>query len=253
MQHLTQDEIVLFHYREMSGRQRRAADEHLQTCSLCRGELAGLARTIEMVETLHVPERGQNYGSEVWMRIRPRLTDGNHPRWRFLFPLRAWALAASAMVLLAVAFWGGRWWQERHTPAVAAIPPAARERILMVAVGDHLERTQMLLVELLHQEPAGTTDVSPTKELAQDLLQSNRLYRQTALRAGDPGLANLLDQLERVLLDISHSPNEISAVQLAALQHEIESQGILFKVRVVELELQGGHEAAAPPRTEDAL
>ena len=66
-------------------------------------------------------------------------------------------------------------------------------------------------------------------------MQSNRLYRQAALRDGDPGLANVLDELERVLLEISHSSGATSADDLAMLQHQIESQGILFKVRVVEL------------------
>jgi hypothetical protein len=53
--------------------------------------------------------------------------------------------------------------------------------------------------------------------------------------------------LERVLLQISHSPNEISADELESLQRQIASQGILFKVRVVELEArekqktQGSH------------
>ena len=47
----------------------------------------------------------------------------------------------------------------------------------MVAVGDHLDRAQMLLVEVMNQEAAGSVDVSQSKQLAQDLVQSNRLYR----------------------------------------------------------------------------
>jgi polyhydroxyalkanoate synthesis regulator phasin len=116
----------------------------------------------------------------------------------------------------------------------------------MVAVGDHLERAQMLLVEVMNQEAEGSVDVSQTKRLAQDLVQSNRLYRQTALRNGEPGMANVLDELERVLLHISHSPNEISAEDLASLQHQIAAQGILFKVRVVELQAQEKQKAAGP-------
>jgi hypothetical protein len=36
-----------------------------------------------------------------------------------------------------------------------------------------------------------------------------------------------------VLLEIAHSPSEISSAQLADLQQEIESRGLLFKVRVL--------------------
>ena len=123
----------------------------------------------------------------------------------------------------------------------------------MVAVGDHLERAQMLLVEVMNQDTAGPVDVSQSRQLAQDLVRSNRLYRQTALREGEPGMANVLDELERVLLHISHSPNEISADELASLQHQITSQGILFKVRVIELGVQDKQKIAGSHLHENPL
>ncbi|MGO8789965.1 MAG: hypothetical protein ACLQVL_21625 [Terriglobia bacterium] len=246
MRHLTQDELVLFYYHEQGGVDRRQAEEHLQSCDLCRRELAALAQTLETVESVPIPERDENYGAAVWNRLRPRLADKVERRWSFFFPVRMWALVGSVAALLVVAFWAGRFWQQRQTRAVATISAPARERILMVAVGDHLERAQMLLVEVMNQEAEGSVDVSQTKQLAQDLVQSNRLYRQTALREGEPGMANVLDELERVLLHISHSPNEISAEDLASLQQQIAAQGILFKVRVVELQAQEKQKAAGP-------
>jgi hypothetical protein len=253
MRHLTQDELVLFYYREKGGLDRQQAEEHLQTCDLCRRELAGLAQALEAVASLPIPERDENYGREVWTRIRPHLAEKIERRWTFILPLRTWALAGSVAVLLVAAFWGGRIWQQRQMPIAASIPAPARERILMVAVGDHLERAQMLLVEVMHQDSGGQVDVSQVRQLAEDLVQSNRLYRQTALRAGDAGMANVLDDLERVLLHISHSPNEISGDDLKSLQHQIASQGILFKVRVVELEAQEKQKNAESHRPGTAL
>ncbi len=253
MRHLTQDELVLFYYHEEGGVDRRRAEEHLQSCDLCRWGLAALTHALETVESLPIPERDANYGAEVWNRIRPRLAEKVERRWSFFLPLRTWAMAASVAALLVVAFWAGRFWQQRQIRTAAAISAPARERILMVAVGDHLERAQMLLVEVMNQEAEGSVDVSQTKQLAQDLVQSNRLYRQTALRDGEPGMANVLDELERVLLHISHSPNEISAEDLASLQHQIAAQGILFKVRVVELQAQEKQKAAGPRTTGNTL
>jgi vacuolar-type H+-ATPase subunit E/Vma4 len=65
------------------------------------------------------------------------------------------------------------------------------------------------------------------------LVGANRLYRQTALNAGEAGMASVLDQLERVLVEVANSPSEVSSKQLESLRKRIESQGILFKVRVV--------------------
>ena len=67
---------------------------------------------------------------------------------------------------------------------------------------------------------------------AEDLLESNRLYRQTAANTGDVATAALLDDLERVLLEIAHSPSEVSEKQLDELRKQIEDRGILFKVKV---------------------
>jgi hypothetical protein len=64
------------------------------------------------------------------------------------------------------------------------------------------------------------------------------LYRETAEQQGDAALASVLDELERVLLDVAHSPQEISPAKLESLQKRIEARGILFKVRVVGKELQ---------------
>jgi len=247
MRHLTEDELILYYYRERGGMDRRQAEEHFESCDLCRRELAGLTESLEAMASLPVPERGENYGSEVWTRIRPRLEDGKGRGWTFLFPLRTWALAAAVAALLVAAFWGGRFWEQHRAPVVAAIPAPARQRILLVAVSDHLERAQMLLVEVMNQPAEGSVDVSATRQLAQDLVESNRLYRQTALRSGEPGMANVLDELERVLLEISHSPNQISVDELESLKRRIASQEILFKVRVMELQVQGKEKKPVPP------
>ncbi len=235
MRHLTQDELVLLNYGELSDPDWEQAKEHLRACDRCREELLSLESALKAVEALPVPERGENYGREVWARISPRLEAKIERRPGFFLPVRAWVFSGTVAALLVVAFWSGRWWQQRRTDTATTISASAQQRILMLAVADHLERAQVLLVEVMHQEAGNSPQALRTAELAEDLVQSNRLYRQAALRDGDPGLANVLDELERVLLEISHSSGATSADDLAMLQHQIESQGILFKVRVVEL------------------
>src|SRR5256886_13088769 len=53
----------------------------------------------------------------------------------------------------------------------------------------------------------------------------------SALQEGDAALASVLDELERVLLDVAHSPEEVTPAQLDKIRQKIEAQGILFKVR----------------------
>jgi len=71
------------------------------------------------------------------------------------------------------------------------------------------------------------------EEMAAELVDDNRLYRQTARNTGNAAVANVLDDLERVLIEIAHSPTEVSSGQLDDLRQQIESRGLLFKVRVL--------------------
>jgi hypothetical protein len=107
-----------------------------------------------------------------------------------------------------------------------------------------------MLVELSNAEPSNPTqkqvNISAEQRRAEDLLEENRMYRQTALQEGDAGLASVLDDLERVLLDVAHSPDEVTPKQLETIRQKIEARGILFKVRVVGKELQQRQEAAQP-------
>ena len=47
-----------------------------------------------------------------------------------------------------------------------AADPQAGERVLLVAVGDYLERSQMVLIELANASPKGTLDISSEQERA---------------------------------------------------------------------------------------
>ena len=144
-------------------------------------------------------------------------------------------LVAGAMALLVVgAFLAGRTWQKQATNLAEEFDPSVRERVLFVAVGEHLERSQMILVELANAgaPKAGRLNISNEQQAAEDLLESNRLYRQTAATNGDVATAALLEDLERVLLEIAHSPSAVSGRQLEELRKQIEDRGILFKVKV---------------------
>lgn len=182
-----------------------------------------------ILEALPVPERGPDYGQQVWERIEHKLI----PRPpRVFFPWR-WGAAAAFAMLLVAAFLAGRFfpWTPRREAAV--YDAQARERVLRAAVGDYLERSQGVLVELANASPKDSLDITAEQERAADLVTENRLYRQTAARTGDAAVAGLLDELERVLLEIAHAPPRISPEQLERLRARLEAEGILFKVRVL--------------------
>jgi hypothetical protein len=111
------------------------------------------------------------------------------------------------------------------------------QRVVLVAVGNHLERSQMLLVEIMNTDANGSVDFSNEQAEARDLLDSNHLYRVSAQQTGDPQIARLLDQLGRVLAEVANGPKEVSPEDLQQVRHIIQTEGLLFKVRVVGSEV----------------
>ena len=156
------------------------------------------------------------------------------------------ALAAAVVVLVVGAFLAGRALSPSATvsPATAAATPAEqmreqmRERILLTGVGEHLDRSQMALVELVSVTDDASVDISGERSRAEQLLADSRLYRQTADDTGDVGLSQLLDEIERVLTEVAATPETGSSRDLADVRRRIESRDLLFKVRVVASEIR---------------
>jgi hypothetical protein len=227
MNHPTEEQLVLYYYGEAAD-----IESHIGECEQCRASYQGLQRVLNSVDSFPVPERAPDYESRVWAAVEKRME--KRSRWWALGWRPLFAAAAMAVLILG-AFLAGRGFQKTQKAAPGEVADSGvRERVLLVAVGDHLERSEMVLVELANAgaPAAGRLDISYEQKAAEDLLESNRLYRQTAATNGDVATSALLEELERTLLEIAHSPSEVSARQLEELRRQIEDRGILFKVKV---------------------
>ena len=111
----------------------------------------------------------------------------------------------------------------------------SRQRILLASVADHLDRSERVLTDIMNA-PRG--DISSEQRWADDLLDASRLYRQDAIAVGEGSIASVLDELERNLLEIVHSPARISAADLDQIRRRIDAASLLFKVRVMSDELR---------------
>ena len=269
MNHLTEEQLVLYHFGDADRAEAGSIEEHLHGCAACQADLDGIRRTLLAVDSLEAPARTDGYGAEVWARIQPSLEGAAGSWWDRVtsyLVARRLVLAGGVAVLVMAAFVAGRFIPANRsvtpstassgttasaaTPAGTAVSPSSgstvapapqpaatdrelvRERILLVAVGDHLERSQIALIELVNSPSGSTVDISGEQERARDLVTENRLYRQAALTTGEPGVASVLDDLERVLVEIANSPSRMTEDEFDQVRKRIEQQGIIFKVRV---------------------
>jgi len=241
--HLTEDELVLHYYGELAASDEGRVTTHLTSCAACHDNLRQLQRVLAVVDesALAGPELPEHFERIVWAKLEPNLqrTRGGWASWFLLSPGRVARLAwmAAIVLLVGAAFMAGRL-LPRSQEGAAVSAGDLRERILLVDLGDHLDRSQMLLIELVSADDETAVDISGERTRAEQLVTANRLYRQTALATGDTLIVDLLDELGRVLVDLAASPEELSPERLKEVRQRIESRSLLFKVRVVSSDVR---------------
>jgi hypothetical protein len=259
VKHYSEQDLILHYYKERG--RRTDIDVHLDQCERCAAAYRALAGTLRLIATPEAPERGDQYGLEVWQRIRHRLPEQELPWWSMWFRADRLAAAGAFAVLLLAAFVTGRWWSAtdsrttspltaaRQTAPATANPmdpgkEDAQQRILLTSIADHFDRSERVLTDIMNA-PAGG-DISAEQRWAEDLVATSRLYRQDAADAGEQSVAAVLDELERSLLEFVHTPSHATAARLDEIRRRIDAASLLFKVRVLGDELRRRQGPDAP-------
>ena len=261
MKHYSEEDLILHYYGEAecwstaAGRRKRrqAIEAHVDQCPACAALYQNLTGTLQLLDAPDTPERGEQYGLEVWQRIRARLPEPEAPRWMQWLRWDRLAVAGTVAMLVVAAFLTGRLSNTTEpVPAPGSILPnvanaatsSGRQRILLTSVAEHLDRSERILTDVMNAPDGG--DISTEQRWAEDLVSASRLYRQEAADAGEQSVASVLDELERNLLEVVHSPSKVTAADLDDVRQRIDAAALLFKVRVLGDELRQ-RELTAPP------
>lgn len=223
MKHLQDDDLLDAYF----DREANILRGHLDLCVECRGRFEDLKKAMDTLPEYRVPDRNASYGAEVWARLTPHLAlEKPHRFWTTW-----WFLGPACAALLVIVFLAGRF--SRPGPGFSA---KTSDRVLLLAISDHLERSEVVLTELVHAGPDDANAMALERQRARHLLGSNRLLRESAARLGDVSDSALLDDLERVLTEIANAPASAapreSADVLRTIQDRIDDNGLLFKVRI---------------------
>ncbi len=256
MAHYSEEDLILYYYGE--GRGRADIERHLDACGACAAGYRQIAGTLSMITAPETPERNDRYGLEVWQRIRHQLPEQDTawwPAWLRWDRLAFASAAAAVCIVIVAAFVAGRLSQrpgllQPGTKAADVAAGDAGTRVRMAVIGDHLERSERVLLDIVNASGArgAQIDVSEAQAWAADLIDDNRMYREAASRAGDTVIADVLDDLERNLLEIVHGPSALTPAQLEQVRVRLDAAALLFKVRVLHDELREREAAPASSR-----
>jgi anti-sigma factor RsiW len=248
--HPSDEDLILHYYSEgeRGPEEARGVDEHLRACPTCQAAWTELKDVLALVDAAEVPEPGASFEPVMWARVARALPRRRASWWSVE---RLVPFAAMAAVLVGVIAVGYAWRSIRPAvaPASAVSAPASaatsaassarlREQVLLTALDEHFEQTQLLLVELMNAPEDAHADFAFERATAADLVASGRLYRLTARETGDARLVGMLDDLELVLVDVARRPDRLDREELRSLRARISDGSLLFKVRAATNEIR---------------
>ena len=259
MNPVTDDDLVLYHYRDGLDADRieqitaalAASSEH---CANATPRSSGRLRTFGNDEIMPDPD----LSARLWRRLEPQLEKAgvfappSSARSRIerlgrsaLDRLRSWfapsqlwpafAAAAALVVAIGVGFLVGRQSATVQRPIASAEADAAAARVLEAYVAANLRATEGVLLTASNSGDASLLEGN--RELAQSLVESNRLYALAAARAGNTRLADFLRQLEPVLISLANQPGAAAVQSSEDLRHFLDATDLLFQVRATEARL----------------
>ena len=253
MNPITDDDLVLYRYRDgLDAARIEQIAAALAESPALRERYAAIERAIAHFDSQEL-EPDPDIGSRLWRRLSPQLEEAGvvtssrgmldrlrewltPPQARFAF-----AVAATVLVAIGVGFVVGRQSVTAPPSQVAVNDVAAKDveaaaaRVLEAYVAANLRATEGVL--LTASNSGDTSLLEGNRELAQSLVESNRLYALAAARAGNSQLAAFLRQLEPVLLSLANQPGAATLQSSEDLRHFLDSTDLLFQVRTIEARL----------------
>jgi len=258
MNPITDDDLVLYHYRDGldAGRLAEIAAA-LTTSPALRERYAAIERAIAHFGRDEIAP-DLDLGARIWRRLEPQLVETgviaspssardteSGTEQSALDRLRAWltptplrpAFVAAAVLIVAVGagFLLGRQSVTVPPPIASTAADAAAGRVLNAYVAANLRVTERVLLTASNSGDASLLEGN--RELAQSLVESNRLYALAAARAGNARLADFLRQLEPVLLSLANQPGAATVQSSEDLRRFLDATDLLFQVRATEARL----------------
>src|SRR4051812_14427271 len=178
--HVNEDDLVLHYYGELAPADEARVAAHVGECRECHETFRRLQQVLTSVDdtALATPELPEGFERVVWARLQPELQRGRRGWLSRLVHMPQLGWAGAVLVLVAGSFYAGHRWPAA-APAVAPAGGTAqastqlRERLLLVDLSDHLDRSQRVLVELVSADEANAGALTGERDRAEQLVSAN--------------------------------------------------------------------------------
>ena len=262
--HFESGVVELYFYDELDARERASVAQHVAACTECRQaleELDVIRTALSTRPVVSAPPGGdwsafmarldnavardepapvipiQNFVATPRDSVRPPLTRRAAP---YLTMAALLTLVTMSVAYVARTGWGRDRSQPQTTPAAReAAPEVAAEPVPVEAAfaalsEQHFERSKLVVLGIASKDPrqVRSEDWEYERQLASSLLSDTRLYRMAAEERGLKRIADVMGDLELVLLQTSHgTPSDPE--DLEQIQRLIDKRDLVTKMNLV--------------------
>lgn len=238
------------YYGDLSAERQQEVDLHLENCPFCQEEFSEIRFTLDVLKRTRAEAPDAAVLERSWEGIRAGIFAGREGS----AASRAWDLdlgwwvprLAFSLLLIVSGVWIG--WHLRPVsspgdtslqadlgPALSSAPPSDR-------LWRHLQRTEVVMLEIMNFQAAdddeGELSLELSQSLSEQLLQEGDAVRAELESSGDTDeeLLALVGDLERILLQIAHLGNGPESREvIEALREAIREQALLLRIDMAEI------------------
>jgi len=233
------EQIVFYLYGELSLKEKKELEFHIENCRECAQELILTKRMFRMLEGAREESIPEADWEKCWGAIDAGITRKRtgHIRNRILaFP--GWVYAGASLVLifiLGIAI--GRFWLPLGPQTVAAagsqqttVSPA----YIRQSLKDHFANIKPLIVEYANFDAQGNgrEPVALERGAMESLLIQNYLLKKIVAES-DPSAQRILEDLDLVLREIKNRRSD-DASSPSLIKNLIQERDILFNMDVIK-------------------
>jgi hypothetical protein len=247
-------------YGELNTEDAHDFNFHLSSCTACASVYEEMRATGAAMHERPRPDPGQEYWNDYYARLEARMLRetavvDSAPIAARRRSYVSWGYrVAAAVAVLAAGVWIGRSMNHATNPPGISVAHRAQPDTTQIAAGtsgnvvlasaderahDYIERSQVLLLELINATPdttrAGQGDYHVQQARAGAMVREASVLRDDLPGSDNRRLRDLVTELQLVLREIANleNKNDFQAVQI--IRNRVNREGVLMKIDVEQM------------------
>lgn len=247
-----QNQFIEAAYHELSPEEQGGFDEHLVSCSSCAQKYQEFRASLNKMDQLDIPEKSDSYWETYWDGLVEKLPkQGASPKpsrkkMRFILrqPAFGWALGVACAFVIGILIGRVPWQQEPDSLANLS-EEQIRMASMQTEVSRYLDRSKVILLGItnLDSEPV---DFAQQQAKSAELVSEAPVLRSKLTEMQKPVLAELVSQLEVILIQIANleTQHDVDGIQL--IQSGSKQTALMLKINIGEMLLSDQDWAMQP-------